>query len=136
MATGAVVPTLMLVLRLVRRLSFAAVMIHATLVLTSVARPDACADVWSWHAERHDCCAMSNQTRWSPAGGDCCDYGVLEDRDAVGFPTALSVAPAGVAMLPAPSAEVPPAEARYLRADRAVPERPPDRALRTTILLI
>lgn len=123
-------------LRLIRRLSFAAVMIHGTLVLTAVARPDACADVWSWDAHRGDCCAMSNQTRWSREGGDCCDYGAVEDRDEVGFPTGPSVGPAAVAALHAPSTVIAPPEARWLHADRAVPERPPDRALRTTILLL
>lgn len=120
----------------IRRLAFILVLAHGALVMTLVGRPDACTDVWSWDHDRGGCCAMSAYTRWTKEGGDCCDYGSVDDRDAGAFASTPTVGPSPVVAILSPEPVLAPAEARRIRPDGSIPERPPDRAIRTTILLI
>ncbi len=122
--------------RWVRRLGFAAVLAHGALFFAWVGHPDACMDVWSMEDHRGGCCAMSNQTRWSREGGDCCDYGRVEDREHGASTSGPSVPPAAAALLPAPVTVAVAPPASRVRGVAHAPERPPDRGLRTTILLI
>lgn len=119
----------------VRRVLFAAVMFHGMVGLAAVAHPDSCADVWVVEYYRSGCCDLSAQTRWTRDGGDCCDYGAFEGQDPGGFASASDVVPAAFVLLPAQAHADPPPTSQ-LRPDASIPERPPDRAIRTTILLI
>jgi hypothetical protein len=106
------------------------------LVVASVGRPEACASVWTWEHDVHRCCQLASQTRWTKAGGDCCDIGILEDRDPGATAGAVDVPPSVFVRTSAPTVAVAPPATRWLDADALVPERPPDRAHATTVLLI
>ena len=117
-----------------RRLAYAAVLLHGALVMTNVATPDSCADVWRVDHHVSGCCANSALTRMSEQGQDCCGYGSVDERDPGAFASLPTVAAAPAVQIAALVIEAP--RERLLRPRRAIPEQPPDRALRTTILLL
>jgi hypothetical protein len=120
--------------RWLRRALFLGALGFGALVFATVAKPEACASIWTWEAHQSPCCAIGSQHRWTKPGGDCCDFAGVDQRDPAASGVPIVVPPAQwtrVAVVTAPM----PATAR-LDADRTIPERPPDRSLTTTILLI
>lgn len=119
-----------------RRLMFFTLLGVQAVVFAAIGHPEACADVWTLEHRERACCHLSSETRFTQPGGDCCDYGWVDERDPHASSTALSVAPAPSVRIAA-AVSVPPAPARVVRTPlQSVPERPPDRALRATVLLI
>lgn len=118
-----------------RRLAFAAVLLQGALAVTLVARPDACADVWTFEHRVHRCCRLSADTRWHAPGRNCCHPGTIEERTDGGFVSAFTIVPAAPAAAVASSIAAMPVS-REPAPDASIPERPPDRALRITVLLI
>lgn len=116
-----------------RRAAFAGVLLHAAVGLALTAHPDACADVWVAEHYVSACCDLSAHTRWHAPGHDCCSPGGVEDRDPGAFATTATVAPAAVVGLVSPQIAAAPV-VRAPAPDASIPERPPDRALRVTVL--
>lgn len=122
--------------RWVRRLGFFAALAFSAVVFMTVGRPEACASVWTLEHHERACCRLAGETRWQGPEGDCCGFYAVEERDPAASSVPLAVAPSGwVRVSPVVDAVEPPA-AQWLDADASVPERPPDRALATTVLLI
>ncbi|MEQ8457137.1 MAG: hypothetical protein RLO52_22755 [Sandaracinaceae bacterium] len=119
-----------------RRLMFFTLLGVQAVVFVAIGHPEACADVWTLEHHERACCHLSSETRFTQPGGDCCDYGWVDARDPLAGSTALSVAPAPFVRL-ATMVSVPPAPVRVVATPiHTIPERPPDRALRATVLLI
>lgn len=121
--------------RWLRRVAFFGVVAFGALVFATVAKPEACASIWTWEAHQSPCCRAASQHRWTKPGGDCCDFGAVEDRDPAASGAPVLVPPADWVRVAVTSVAPAPVRVR-LGADRTIPERPPDRALATTILLI
>lgn len=122
--------------RWTRRAVFYAFVAWAAVLVASVGNPEACTSVWTWEHKVHRCCQLASQTRWTRAGGDCCDYGFVEDRDPSATASALLVPPSAYVRVAIASRVAPAPVQRWLRADALIPERPPDRARATDVLLI
>ncbi|HJL17329.1 MAG TPA: hypothetical protein RMH99_16800 [Sandaracinaceae bacterium LLY-WYZ-13_1] len=122
--------------RWVRRLGFFAVLASAAVVFMTVGRPEACASIWTWEHQERACCRLASTARWQSPEGDCCGFYALEERDPAATPVPLAVAPADWVRLSPVLDAVEPAAARWLDADRSVPERPPDRAHATIVMLL
>lgn len=122
--------------RWTRQLGFFAALALGTLVFVSVAKPDACADVWTLEHHVSGCCRLSAETRLSGPGGDCCDYGAFEDRDPSATSVPLAVAPSPWVRVTPGLDRVDEGRPQWLARSRSIPERPPDRIRATTVLLI
>ena len=121
--------------RWMRRLAALGVLVFGSLLFAANARPDACADVWTLEHHVSPCCRLSGQTRITRPGGDCCDYGAVDARDPGATSAPVHVSPPAYVHL-ATLEIAPPAVALTPRRDARVPDRPPDRLQRTTVLLI
>jgi hypothetical protein len=124
--------------RWLRRVLFVGTLAYGTLVFASVGQAEACASVWTLDAPRlRSCCRSASQPRFTKVGGDCCDFRALEERDPSAGVAGLVVPPAqwvrvAIADILPPAAEAPVEASLGL----TIPERPPDRALATIVLLI
>lgn len=121
--------------RWMRRLAAFGVLLSGSLLFAANARPDACAEVWTLEHHVSPCCRLSGQTRITRPGGDCCDYGAVDARDPGATSAPLVVAPPACVHV-ATVAIAPPVATSAPRRDASIPERPPDRARRTTVFLI
>lgn len=122
--------------RWVRRLAFFGTVAFAAVVFMTVGRPEACASVWTLEHHERACCRLANETRWQGPAGDCCGFFAIEERDPTASSAPLAVAPADWVRV-SPVLDVPDGTmSRGLRSDASVPERPPDRALTFTVLLL
>ena len=123
-------------LRWVRRLGFFAALALGAVLFMAVGRPELCTSVWTWEHHVSPCCSLAGKTRWQGPRGDCCGHFALEERDPGASSVPIAVAPADFERV-APALDVPAAPAaQWLDPAGLVPERPPDRALRATVLLI
>lgn len=120
-----------------RRSLFFGALAFGTLVVATVGRAEACASIWTLDAPRlSPCCRAASGPRITKPGGDCCDFRDLEERDPGASSGAPAVPPAQWARV-AIETIVPPAPVtRHRHVDARIPERPPDRALATIVLLI
>lgn len=122
--------------RWLRRIGFFAGLATAVVLFMAVGRPELCAKVWSWEYRERGCCHLASQTRWQGPRGDCCGTFALEERDPSATSAPIALAPADyVRVAPVPeSARA--AAAQWLDARGSIPERPPDRVIAHTVILI
>lgn len=122
--------------RWVRRLGFFAALAFGAVVFMTVGRPELCTSVWTWEHHERACCRLASETRWQGPRGDCCGFFALEERDPAASSAPVAVAPAAFVRV-APVLDVVDAPAaQWTEPGALVPERPPDRALAVTVLLI
>ena len=106
------------------------------LAMVPLAKPEACASIFDMAVQKQrGCCTFAGVDRFTRPGGDCCKMGALEEAEPAGVSTLADVPPTAVTRLPIARIMDRPV-AQIARPRAAPPERPPDRAHRSIVLLI
>lgn len=120
-----------------RRVLFFGTLAYGALLFASVGEAESCASVWTLDAPRmRSCCRAAHQPRFTKPGGDCCDFPALEERDPAAGSVTLLVPPAQWVRVAVAQERLPVWEPVEARHHDTLPERPPDRAHSTIVLLI